>query len=178
MNYIKRIVCLANSEKHGGRCVAGREITSNWYGPWIRPISSRPSAEVALPERRTNNGRAPELLDVIDITMSAPAPAAAQSENHIIDANVRWVEFGKLGDGELLKLVESPAGLWTNGNSSYNGQNDRVTIAQASQLNNSLTLIEPDHLSLSVETEGKDSIIQENESERISPTAMLITFSL
>ncbi|MGH7707024.1 MAG: dual OB domain-containing protein, partial [Vulcanimicrobiaceae bacterium] len=36
---LKRIVCLANSRKLQGRCVAGRELQKNGPGAWIRPVS-------------------------------------------------------------------------------------------------------------------------------------------
>lgn len=39
-NVVKRILCLANSRKLSGRCVAGREIANPRLGPWVRPVSS------------------------------------------------------------------------------------------------------------------------------------------
>ena len=38
---VKRIVCLANSRKRGGRCVAGKELLADGRaGGWIRPVSA------------------------------------------------------------------------------------------------------------------------------------------
>jgi hypothetical protein len=48
--YKKTIVCLANSIKDNGRCIAGREVLANRYGGWIRPVSDRATAELSLAE--------------------------------------------------------------------------------------------------------------------------------
>lgn len=45
----KRIVCLANSRKLNGRCVAGREVLDGDPGPWVRRLPRRPRG---LPPRR------------------------------------------------------------------------------------------------------------------------------
>ncbi|MYC34131.1 MAG: hypothetical protein F4X64_13280 [Chloroflexi bacterium] len=48
---VKRIVCLANSRKRGGRCVAGKELLpDDRLGGWIRPVSARHDEEVSPQE--------------------------------------------------------------------------------------------------------------------------------
>ncbi len=48
----KRIVCLANSRKLQGRCIAGRELVSGKPAAWIRPVSDREHEEVSEYERQ------------------------------------------------------------------------------------------------------------------------------
>jgi hypothetical protein len=81
----KIILCLANSRKLSGRCIAGREITPDGYAGWVRPISARVSAEVSEEERRYENGSDPRVLDIIEVPVLAANPHLHQVENWVID---------------------------------------------------------------------------------------------
>ena len=155
MNFVKRIVCLANSRKPpSGRCIAGKQVLEAGYGPWIRPVSARPSAEVSEEERRYENGQDPRLLDVIDVPIIEAAPLLYQTENHIIDAEYYWVKKGQLTWTDLSQLVDEPETLWSNGDSTQGGLNDRVPLESAMEMTSSLVVIQPTSLSIQVETEG------------------------
>ncbi|MBN1299548.1 MAG: DUF4338 domain-containing protein [Actinobacteria bacterium] len=60
----KEIICLANSRKISGRCIAGKDLESF---SWIRPISERDTHEISEEDRRYQNGEMPQLLDIIKI---------------------------------------------------------------------------------------------------------------
>ena len=155
MNYTKRIVCLASSKKHGGRCVAGKEMSDGHDHSWIRPVSARPSAEVLLDERRYENGQEPQILDVMDIPMLAPVPRVHQTENHMIDDQEYWVRRGALGWNDLAPLADSPQTLWTNSNdATYHGRYDRIIQATATAHHGSLYLIRPEQTTIRVLTPG------------------------
>jgi len=74
------MLCLANSRKYGGRCVAG--ILDD--GSWIRPVSD--SGDGSLPESacQLDIGRPVQPLDVVEITVTAADPRPHQSENWIV----------------------------------------------------------------------------------------------
>lgn len=81
---IKRFVCLANSFKEGGRCLAGVEldinnnpITENGQPKWIRPICNTPHGEVP-----THLVADIKILDVLEVdVIDYPKDKNYQSEN-------------------------------------------------------------------------------------------------
>ncbi len=91
MPVIKRILCLANSRKLSGRCVAGREVLEAAPGPWIRPVSTREKEEVSEDERQYEDGSDPRVLDVIDIPLRHQRPHACQTENWVHDPDYYWL---------------------------------------------------------------------------------------
>ncbi|WP_407698290.1 dual OB domain-containing protein [Streptomyces marianii] len=108
----KKLVCLANSRKHGGRCVAGIEVSSN---SWIRPVSGRPGHEVSAAERQYPSGAEPRLLDIVSMRLIEPKPIDFHRENWLVDSTVRWQKEGQIGWDDLCLLEESSLRLWRNG---------------------------------------------------------------
>jgi hypothetical protein len=141
MAKVKRIVCLANSRKLSGRCVAGKELVKKEPGQWVRPVSDRPSQEVSEHERQYQDGSDPRVLDVIDITFAEHRPKSYQTENWLLDPHLYWVRVGRTSWKDLLALADEPPSLWKDGSSTYSGLNDRVSLADSEDLNCSLYLI-------------------------------------
>lgn len=156
MPYTKRIVCLANSRKMLGRCVAGKEISSDSeFGAWVRPVSNRPTEEISVDERRYENGEDPSLLDIISIQMRGHVPHAHQTENHLIDSEYYWVKEGTLVWDDLDAAIADFNGtLWVDGYHSYNGVNDRIPENRTLELGDSLTLLETEDLVIVAAHEG------------------------
>lgn len=152
--HMTRIVCLANSRKQSGRCVAGKELSQNGFGRWIRPVSDRPTREVLLSECRYLSGENPKLLDIVDVPLLERMPEGHQQENFRFEPNAYWEKRGRLDWHDLLKGVdELRQGLWIDGFSSFHGLNDRVPEAQLASLGSSLYLLHPEVLLVSVRTE-------------------------
>jgi len=156
MAYSKAIICLANARRPGGRCVAGKEVLKTALGGWIRPVSARPTSEVNAEERQYEPGAEPAIFDIIGIPMRTPAPNNPQTENHIIDAHSHWRKLGQFAWEDLDELSDSPASLWANGSSSFQGLNDRMPGWLATDFRNSLHLIRPDDVVIRVVTSGAD----------------------
>ena len=85
MRGVKRVVCLANSRKLAGRCVAGRKWIDGRPGGWIRPVSNRENQEVSEYERQYEDGSDPRVLDIVDVPLLEPRPLDHQTENWLLD---------------------------------------------------------------------------------------------
>ena len=108
MPVTKRIVCLANSRKMAGRCVAGREVLDTGPGQWIRPIGASQTEEVSEDERQYYDGSDPGVLDIIDVPLIRPHPHAGQMENWLLDPEYYWVKVRRMAWTELQRYVEDP----------------------------------------------------------------------
>jgi hypothetical protein len=157
--YFCEIVCLANSRKLSGRCIAGKIIDGPRAGEWVRPVSKRPGAEISELERRFKNGASPALQDVLRVPLMAKAEHPYQPENHFIDKKFYWSAAGRMGWGEIARLAdEVPGPLWVNLSSSRGGVNDRVHDMHAPETTRdfgSLKLLRVVNLRISVAPEGQ-----------------------
>lgn len=151
MSETRRIVCLANSRKLSGRCIAGKLRD----GTWIRPVSARPTEEVSEHERQYEDGRDPVVLDVIDVPLLEPHPKSYQSENWLLDPTAYWKKVAEFSWDGLTKLADDPETLWSNRSSTYHGTNDRVALDEAQQLTSSLYLLRTNDLTLRVFAPGE-----------------------
>lgn len=154
MPIVKRILCLANSKKLSGRCVAGREVLDAGPGSWIRPVSTRPTEEVSEDERQYRDGNDPRVLDIVDVPLIRHKPHACQTENWLLDPEYYWTKVGQVGWTELQRYVENPATLWTNTRSTFNGSHDEMLQSDGDALPNSLVLIRVSTLELRVFAPG------------------------
>lgn len=150
MGTVKTIVCLANSRKPSGRCVAGREVVAHGAGSWIRPVSARPGEEVSERERQCDDGTDPQLLDVIDVPLLQHRPHACQTENWLLDPSKRWRRIRRADWNHLLNYIENPQALWINGSSTYHGAHDQIPQEAADRLPRSLHLIHVPRVDLTV----------------------------
>src|SRR5687767_486764 len=113
MKYKKTIICLANSRKLSGRCIAGKEIISGKVSSWVRPISNRLTGELSEEDRRYPDGQDAKMLDIIEIPMIEAKPHSYQSENHLIDAEYHWEKVRHATLAEVRSAIDVVKGpLW------------------------------------------------------------------
>ena len=151
----KRIVCLANSRKLSGRCIAGPELVGDRPVAWIRPVSDREHQEVSEYERQYEDGSDPNLLDIVDIPLLEHHPTDFQQENWLLDPEYYWTKVDRCSWEGLDKFSEAGGALWQNGFESYDGKNDRIPLQEASEETCSLKLIHVNKVVLRVFTPGE-----------------------
>lgn len=152
-NLVERIVCLANSRKVSGRCVAGKRTTD---GTWCRPISKRPGHEISEFDRRYPDGTTAQVLDVIEIPCIEKRPLGYQHENVLIDDRFYWEKKGRATWQAVLALVDRDADIWANGYSAYYNRNNRVPASLIDADGGSLRLIELDEIILHAEPKAPE----------------------
>lgn len=137
----KTIVCLANSYKHGGRCIAGIALED---GRWVRLLGKAPDGALDPSEYVLDDGSEPRLLDVIQVELHFALPSDSHPEDWRI-APVPW------------QLVERPAkaaqwqrltGAADKANTILRGYRDRMASGevQSKPLVSSLVLVCPSEI--------------------------------
>jgi hypothetical protein len=104
-----RFVCLANSFKEGGRCLAGIEVDNNnnprienGHPKWIRPICNTPHGEVP-----THLVAHLNILDIIEIDITGyPKARDYQTENALFHENSIRVH-GRYNSNNLNELCDN-----------------------------------------------------------------------
>ena len=132
-----RIVCLANSYKEGGRCVAGVKLDERGLPEkpvqWIRPVCLTNEGEI--PTQWVQNVRP---LDILEFEKTADAPKTFQTENVTFDEKTLQVT-GKFPQDRLDELCNQRQFLL------FGSKTKAVEQNESKKLNHSLTMIHTDH---------------------------------
>lgn len=137
------ILCLANSRKPpSGRCIAGKKFVNGKSLEWIRPISARSSHEVSEEERRYENGKKAQLLDIVTVPLIKATPSGHQVENHTLDPDYYWTEVGRANWKQVTAALDPyDASFWLESQSTYHGLSDKVAESDISKIRSSLKLV-------------------------------------
>jgi hypothetical protein len=135
---LTRFVCLANSFKEGGKCLAGIELDANdnpvivnGRPKWIRPVCHTKHGEVP------NHIAAPfQILDIVELDVTEPRPDHHQSENVLFNEDSIH-SIGGFSRGKLRALCENP-------NYIFSTPHPSLTEEAIKDLAYSLLLIKPD----------------------------------
>jgi hypothetical protein len=154
MSFAHTIICLANSRKPKGHCVAGKEKLGNGSWRWLRPVGTTESREVTDADIKFNDDQYTRPLDIVEIEFSKQDDHPYQAENVVIDPDQYWIKTGNVTLDDLAELVDDPQILWESGHHSTSGLNDRVPEHFLQGKRPSLYLIRPHQVKFTVGAEG------------------------
>ena len=103
MSPLTSIICLANSWKHGDRCIAGINPET---GRWIRPISDLEDGRIPR-SMRLLEGKEPQLLDMIQIPLGKTGNDFGFESENLSVLPGRWKKQGQVTAKEILKYSSS-----------------------------------------------------------------------
>jgi hypothetical protein len=129
---------LASSRKHGGRCIAGWDLTN---GRWLRPVSPRPDGTLELGHCAIDDDW-PRLFDVVRVEIDAHRPTAYQPENwQITDRPWARVDAAQPASvrGDLANLVDHTDWMLDSGDRRV-----EAATLRANPASSSLVLVRPD----------------------------------
>ncbi len=113
------IICLANSKKYQGRCIAGLRTDG---GGWVRPVAPGSNGALHPGHYILSNDTQPELLDVIRVGCIGPQPAPHQPENWLVDGT-RWELLARPVPAEQGALLQTAC---VSGPALFGNCGDRV----------------------------------------------------
>lgn len=154
----KYFICLANSYKHGGRCLAGIELTTNAegkpvivYNPdgrphWIRPISDEKDG--VIPNDIAQDIKLFSVIKLFDAVPCGQKPHVEDTKySHLKCYNGRF-----RNDEELLKLC-----LDRKHQNLFYSQGKAISVERAQQLDYSLMFIHPENAEAYIDEEREKS---------------------
>lgn len=149
------LICLANSRKHGGRCLAGLKTDGSG---WVRPIGPGPDGALQ-PQHYRLGSREAQALDKLSVGLSRPAPKPHQPENWLLER--KWYNpwhkpcrrVGPAAASEIRPLLEAQL---ARGPELLGCRRDRVDFGTFAQMpaQASLALVRPENLRWLIKTGG------------------------
>lgn len=149
------IICLANSRKRGGRCLAGLRADG---GGWVRPVSAQPDGELQPSHTRFKDGEA-RVLDRLNIGLAKPLPKPHQPENWLLEQkwyNPWYAPCRPAGRPDAAEIAPLLLANVTPGPELLGGCSDRVPYDAflTKPAEASLALVRPESLQWQVKTSG------------------------
>lgn len=144
------IICLANSLKHGGRCIAGFKTDGSG---WLRPVSAQVDGTLHSQHYTLEGRREPELFSILKIECDRPHFRSHQPENWIV-SDGRWEFLGWPTALQLNQLLKREIQKASNLSALLGNQSDRISLETLhnNPASASLCLIKPKGIIWKIET--------------------------
>lgn len=102
MSPLTSIICLANSWKHGDRCIAGINPKT---GRWVRPVSSLEDGRIPR-SMRLIQGKEPKLLEIIGIPLAETGNDFGFESENLLVLSGEWKKQGEITAKDVLKYCQ------------------------------------------------------------------------
>ncbi len=93
-----QIICLANSWKYNGRCIAGIDVST---GKWVRPVSHHPHGEIEE-SMWQSLGKEPALLDILEIPLEGKGNDFGFACENLYISKGQWRFMGEAKISDIL----------------------------------------------------------------------------
>lgn len=135
------IICLANSRKRSGRCIAG--IQTDGQG-WIRPVGWTTDGGLTPNNYWLDDNTEPQVLDVIRLSAATPHPKPHHPEDWILGPS-KWGLTARPAKPEHLNLLRDSL---VSGPALFGDTRSHISAAQfkVKPAVSSLAVIEPENL--------------------------------
>ncbi len=139
------IICLAKSTKLHGTCIAG--IKTDGSG-WLRPVSDGGNGVLDAKHYTLDNGREPNLFEIIQIPCLKHKPEYHQPENWLINPNKTWTLVGSPTLKEVQELLNPEIEKCYNSPHLLGDQSEKISYESLIETpsNSSLAIIKPRNL--------------------------------
>jgi len=147
---------LANSNKPGGRCIAGKELIRSkndkkWKltENWIRPVSDDVDNHGSVSQNFYQlDGQDIYLMDIVTIGLIKHSPAPGQPENWMIDPSFPWESEDVFAAKKGAKLLETHSDIWLDRSNGEATAEVSFQYEQQGFITDSLKMIQPVNLQL------------------------------
>ncbi len=144
------MICLTNSYRHGGRCLAGLRADGNG---WVRPVD--PSNQNALSRQHYTyaDHDGVRVMDLLEVTLKEHRPTEYQPENWVV-GDGRFTRLYRPAPSELAPILR---GNLENGPTLFGDTEEKIWKGKfsAEPAKESLALIKPEHLEFRKDIKGK-----------------------
>jgi hypothetical protein len=151
--FSKNLVVFAISRKHGGVCLAAKEVVIDWgskkivqVGDWVRPVTSMDSGCLNAHDLCMTNQNVIRVFDVVTCWFTGQAATDSQPENWLM-ANRRIEHLGRIDGNNLTNYEDHPNSIWFEEKFT-----DRVPLEKLAyhRALGSLMMIKPEDLNLTL----------------------------
>lgn len=124
---MRKAICLANSRKKSGRCIALRDLDTH---EWIRPMPRGCANSTSIPVSDVYSLNVGDVIEYISIENSHRGPLY-QSENREIVTD--WRSIGRFSKDDMNVFLDDPDHLWISenyyrGKYSCTNKNDNILV--------------------------------------------------